>query len=267
MTTSLLYHKTYLQSKSKEWIVLVHGAGGSSSIWFKQIKEFKKHFNLLLIDLRGHGRSASFTAKASNRRGYSFNDVSLDIIQILDHLSITKAHFVGISLGTILIHKLAEIAPSRVDVMILGGAITRFDVRSLALVKLGNLFKDVIPYMWLYRLFAYILMPQKGQVEARSLFIKDAKKLCQKEFKRWFKLANGVNPLMQHYKKNELTKPVLYLMGANDYMFITPVIDMVTHHENSKLIKIQDCGHVCNVEKPAEFNKHAIDFIHHHAGD
>ena len=32
-------------------------AGGSSSIWFKQIRAFKKMFNVLLLDLRGHGNS------------------------------------------------------------------------------------------------------------------------------------------------------------------------------------------------------------------
>jgi pimeloyl-ACP methyl ester carboxylesterase len=35
----------------------VHGAGGSSSIWFKQIRDFQKQYNVLLLDLRGHGES------------------------------------------------------------------------------------------------------------------------------------------------------------------------------------------------------------------
>ncbi|MCF9489912.1 alpha/beta fold hydrolase, partial [Vibrio parahaemolyticus] len=55
MSDSLLFHKTFVHPTSQEWVVFVHGAGGSSSIWFKQIKAYKQHFNLLLIDLRGHG--------------------------------------------------------------------------------------------------------------------------------------------------------------------------------------------------------------------
>ena len=35
----------------------MHGAGGSSSIWYKQLRAFKENFNVLLIDLRGHGKS------------------------------------------------------------------------------------------------------------------------------------------------------------------------------------------------------------------
>lgn len=66
---------------------------------------------------------------------------------------------------------------------------------------LGNVGKHILPYMWLYKLFAYIVMPQKNQQESRHLFIREAKKLCQKEFKRWFILAAEVNPLMRYFKE------------------------------------------------------------------
>jgi pimeloyl-ACP methyl ester carboxylesterase len=46
-------------SSNTQWVTFVHGAGGSSSIWFKQIRDFQKHYNVLLLDLRGHGKSQS----------------------------------------------------------------------------------------------------------------------------------------------------------------------------------------------------------------
>ena len=55
----MLHYITYHHKTATEWVTFVHGAGGSSSIWFKQIREFKKHFNVLLLDLRGHGNSKS----------------------------------------------------------------------------------------------------------------------------------------------------------------------------------------------------------------
>jgi pimeloyl-ACP methyl ester carboxylesterase len=54
----MLYYKTYPKPDCAEWVVFVHGAGGSSSIWFKQIKDFSRYFNVLMVDLRGHGKSA-----------------------------------------------------------------------------------------------------------------------------------------------------------------------------------------------------------------
>ncbi|ARV72163.1 alpha/beta fold hydrolase [Vibrio campbellii] len=260
MTQPLLFHKTYLHPTSKEWVVFVHGAGGSSSIWFKQIKAYKQHFNLLLIDLRGHGKSNQLLKELMTSR-YTFTAVTQDILKVLDHLKIQSAHFVGMSLGTIIVRNLAELASERVRSMVLGGAVTRLNTRSQILVRLGNFGKHILPYMWLYKLFAYIVMPQKNQRESRHLFIREAKKLCQKEFKRWFILAADVNPLMRYFKDRELPIPTLYLMGDRDYMFIKPVKEMVAVHKLSVLREIPDCGHVCNVERPDDFNQHSIEFI------
>ena len=46
-------------------------------------------------------------------------------------------------------------------------------------------------------------------------------------------------------------------------MFIQPVKEMVAH-SLSQLHQIEDCGHVCNVEKPEEFNSLSITFIKQH---
>ncbi|GAA5646731.1 MULTISPECIES: alpha/beta fold hydrolase [Vibrio] len=263
MSDALLFHKTYSHPTSKEWVVFVHGAGGSSSIWFKQIKAYKAHFNLLLVDLRGHGKSNQLL-KELIANHYTFKSVTLDVLKVLDHLKIQSAHFVGMSLGTIIVRNLAEMAAHRVRTMVLGGAITRLNTRSQLLVKLGNLSKHILPYMWLYSLFAYIVMPQRSQKESRHLFIREAKRLCQKEFKRWFVLAAEVNPLMRYFKEKDLPIPTLYLMGARDYMFIQPVKEMVAVHRTSELREIPDCGHVCNVEQPDVFNQHSIEFIKRH---
>ncbi|UUM29740.1 alpha/beta fold hydrolase [Vibrio japonicus] len=260
MSSTLLFHKTYLHPTSKEWVVFVHGAGGSSSIWFKQIKAYKQHFNLLLLDLRGHGKSNQLLKELISSR-YTFKEVTQDILKVLDHLKISSAHFVGMSLGTIIVRNVAELASERVKSMVLGGAVTRFNMRSQFLVRVGDLCKHIVPYMWLYSLFAYIVMPQRAQKESRHLFIREAKKLCQNEFKRWYILTTEVNPLMRYFKERELPIPTLYLMGELDYMFIKPVKEMVAVHNRSQLLEIPNCGHVCNVERADEFNQHSIDFI------
>ena len=150
----MLYYKTYQHAESTEWVTFVHGAGGSSSIWFKQIKSFKERYNVLLIDLRGHGKSQEMFQRYFTNE-YNFENISKDIIEVLDHLKIQKSHFVGISLGTILIRTICEIAPERVNSLILGGAVTRLNVRSKFLVAVGNATKRFLPFMWLYKLFAW----------------------------------------------------------------------------------------------------------------
>lgn len=258
----MLYHRTYELGPDHDWVVFVHGAGGSSAIWFRQIRDFKAHFNVLLVDLRGHGGSQALST--TETLTYTFEDVSRDILEVMDHLGIEQAHFVGISLGSILIRTLAEVAPERVKTMVLGGAIARLNARSRLLVALGNAFKRVVPFLWLYRFFAWIIMPRRRHRFSRLLFTREAKRLCRKEFLRWFRLTNEVNPLLRFFEEKELARPTLYLMGEEDYMFLPAVRAIIQRHRHSLLQVIEGAGHVCNVEAPAFFNRYAIAFIQNH---
>ena len=132
----MLNYSTYLHSHSNEWVTFVHGAGGSSSIWYKQIRDFKAEFNVLILDLRGHGNSKPKLKDAFNTK-YTFDSITNDIVEVIDFLKIESSHFVGISLGTILIRNIAEKHPSRVKSMIMGGAIMKLDFRSQILIKVG----------------------------------------------------------------------------------------------------------------------------------
>ena len=256
----MINYTIYNNKNSSEWVTFVHGAGGSSSIWFKQIRDFKKHFNILLLDLRGHGKS-NYRLKNVFKKKYTFSSISEDIIDILDKEKIKKSHFIGISLGTILIRKIAEMNPKMVKSMIMGGAIMKLNFRSVFLIKLSSVFKSIVPYMWIYRALAFIIMPYKNHRESRNLFIKEAKKLYQKEFLRWFRLTAEVNPLLRLFRQIELPIPTLYVMGAEDYMFLESIKILTKKHRHSKLHIIPKCGHVVNVEKPLDFNESSISFL------
>jgi pimeloyl-ACP methyl ester carboxylesterase len=256
----MLHYKTHVIAEDTPWVVFVHGAGGSSSIWFLQIKEFVRHFNVLLVDLRGHGRSKQMTTSREDRH-YNFDVVTRDVIDVLDELKISSAHFIGISLGTILIRNLSELAPDRVDSMVMGGAIIRLNVRAKVLVAIGHLFKSMVPYMWLYTFFAWIIMPKARHRKSRMLFVNEAKKVAQKEFMRWFTLTYEINPLLRYFEEKDTGIPTLYLMGDEDYMFLPAVEYIVSRHTNSYLEIISDSGHVCNIDQPSEFNSRAIRFL------
>lgn len=238
----------------------MHGAGGSSSIWHKQVREFRKYFNILLLDLRGHGDSKP-SFKDAFQQKYTFDAITEDIVEVIDHLEIKKSHFIGISLGTILIRNLAEKYPEKVESMVLGGAIMKLDFRSQLLMRLGVVFKSIVPYLWLYRFFAFIIMPNSNHRESRLLFVREAKKLCQKEFIRWFKLTSEINPLLRLFRSQDIKIPTLYVMGGEDHLFLPPVRKLVQKHENSSLLLIEYCGHVVNVEQPQIFNRLVINYV------
>ena len=85
------------------------------SVWFKQLREFSKYFNVLLLDLRGHGKSRMQLTNVFKKK-YTFDVLAEDIIAVLDKENIKSSHFIGISLGTILIRQIGEMYPQRVQV-------------------------------------------------------------------------------------------------------------------------------------------------------
>lgn len=256
----MLSYSIYRNETTTKWVTFVHGAGGSSSIWYRQIRAFQNDFNVLLIDLRGHGESQT-PVKQNVKQKYTFEVVSNDILEVLDHLTIEKSHFIGISLGTILIRDLAERNPERIESMVMGGAILKMNVRSKFLIGFGNLFKSVVPYIFLYKLFAFVIMPRKNHKESRSLFVNEAKKLYQKEFKRWFKLTTELTPLLKLFRMKDVNIPTLYIMGEQDHLFLPSIKEVISKHMSAQLHVIQNCGHVVNVEQPKEFNDKVISFL------
>ncbi len=256
----MINYTIYKNNNSDEWVTFVHGAGGSSSIWFKQIRAFSSKFNVLVLDLRGHGKSTNILKEAFNPK-YTFDFITSDIIEVIDYLKIKKSHFVGISLGTILIRNLAENYPEKVSSMIQGGAIMKLDFRSQLLIKLGVVFKSMVPYMLLYKFFAFIIMPKNNHKKSRLLFVNEAKKMCQKEFIRWFKLTSEVNPLLRYFREKDVKIPTLYVMGEEDYLFLPSIKKIVSQHELSNLLVVANTGHVVNVEQPQFFNEKTIEFI------
>lgn len=255
----MLYYKTYLNNTSDEWVVFIHGAGGSSVVWYKQIQSYSRHFNLLLIDLHGHGRSAKSEFVATD--DFSFENIAKDVIKVIDHLEIAQAHFVGVSIGTIIVRKLAGIRRECVKSMILVGAITRLNLKSRFLVKLGRMFHKVIPFMWLYKVFAFIIMPMPQHEESRNVFIREAHKLARHEFIRWFKLTRRLTAKLRQMETDDPGLPILYVMGDQDYILLEPVKDLVQKYKNRSLAVIERCGHVVNIEKAEVFNELTIDYI------
>ena len=128
-------------------------------------------------------------------------------------------------------------------------------------MRAGVVLKSVLPYLWLYRLYALVILPRKSHRESRRLFINEAKKLYQKEFKKWFSLTAGINPLLKLFRMKDTGIPTLYVMGDQDHMFLPSVKQSVEYCPSAALTVIPDCGHVVNIESPAIFNRVSIEFL------
>jgi len=117
---TLLHHEVISENPDAPWLVFVHGAGGSIRTWKFQIEAFAPHFRLLLIDLRDHGNSKDILPAFPS---YDFDIVAEDILLVIDHLRIQKAHFMSLSIGSVILQKIDITRPELVDRMVMAGAI------------------------------------------------------------------------------------------------------------------------------------------------
>ncbi|MBM3917820.1 MAG: alpha/beta hydrolase [Sphingomonadales bacterium] len=257
----MLYSKSFIHRENTEWVVFVHGAGGSSSIWHKQLKDFCEKHNVLLLDLRGHGKSQKTTSES---KYYSFDLIAKDVIDLLDQKDIGKAHFVGVSLGSIVIKVLRAQRPDLVKSMIFAGAVTKLNIRSRLILRAGRILYSILPQMSLYKLMARIMMPRANHKASRDLFINEAKKVVDKEFQRWFKLTERLTAYLTRINAAPETIPTLYVMGEQDHMFLNPVRILVDQDHASELQVVPSCGHVVNFEQAETFNSLALQFISRH---
>lgn len=243
----------------KEHVVFLHGIGGNSRIFCKQLETFKKYYNVVTIHLPGHGNSPGVE---SYNEPFTIDLIVREVVAVLDEIGITKAHFIGISLGSVVIHELMQKVPHRVKTAVLGGCITRFAFVSNTLLKLGHAVKSIIPFMWLYKLFAYVMMPKSNHKISRKLFIREAKKMKRKDFLGWYRLTPLVKSTYASVQEKASHIPKLYISGKEDHLFVASLVEDTKGDPSAEKVFLDNCGHVCNVERPSEFNRLALDFLY-----
>lgn len=253
----MIQHSVVEDGTSKPWVVFVHGAGGSSAVWWRQVRPFSKDYRLLLLDVHADGNRES----VPERRQYTFDALARDVLEVLAFRGIDQAFFVGVSMGCLVIEELARIAPQKVRGMILTGAIAGLDWRTRLLMGLGSLSKDVVPYMWLYRFFAWVILPRWEHRESRKVFVREASKLGGKAFRRWYALVGSLNVSLKRMRIQGVGVPSLYVMGDQDVLFLKAVRAHVCTQTSAWIEVIDHCGHVVNIQAAEQFNRLSLAFM------
>jgi len=112
----------YVDTGAGTPVVLVHGFTGTierSWVGTGVMPDLARDHRVLALDLRGHGRSG----KPHDPKAY--DDIGLDVIRLMDHAGVERAHVVGYSLGGIIVAKLLTTHPQRFLSAVLGGAAYR----------------------------------------------------------------------------------------------------------------------------------------------
>jgi pimeloyl-ACP methyl ester carboxylesterase len=258
----MIYYEKHINKDSNEWVTFIHGAGGSSAIWFRQLDYFKSLYNVILLDLRGHGMSK---LSHQNEKKYSFKAFNQDIIEVLDNEGIKKTHLVGISLGSIIIGNFLFFHSERCKSAVLGGMVVRVNLISKTLLFITNFIKVVLPAMFLYRVLARIILPKRNQNTSRNKYIKEAQKITQEEFMKWFETTKEIRKVFKNFKKVK-NIPILIIQGREDLIFLKDTHAYAESKESVSIEILEKCGHVVNIQSAEKFNQFASLFIKKNQG-
>jgi len=255
----------YVTEGKGEPVVLIHGWMADSSMWGRDRSGNTKldttganGFQLIALDCRGHGKSD----KPHDLEKYG-PEMAADVVRLLDHLKLEKAHLIGYSSGAFIAGKVAATHPERVLSVVYGGqapliAGTKSSDSSEVEVfaKAVDEGKD---------LGSYIIAvtppgkpkPTEDQAKAIAKFLYDGKDV--KAF-----AAAGRSFKNLEVTEEQLSKckaPILFIHGGNESDYVKDRVATVRKLLGRGEVKIvEGADHITTLTKP-EFASAIIEFL------
>jgi 3-oxoadipate enol-lactonase len=94
-------------------VTLTHPLGATLALWDDHVPALAKRFRVLRYDVRGHGGSEIPPGP------YTLEQMSGDLLELLDSLGVAQTHFVGVSMGGLIGMTAALAHPERIESLVL----------------------------------------------------------------------------------------------------------------------------------------------------
>ena len=255
-------------------VVLVHGLLGSHESWGPQIDKLATSYRVIAPDLLGHGQSDKPEAD------YSLSSHAATLRDLMDHLDIPAAPFVGHSLGGGITMQMTYLFPGRVDRMCLvsSGGLGREVSPLLKAASLpgSGLVLPVLASDWVRRNTAGALAqlrrlgvsvgpsPSAADTTWRS-FGTVADKSTRKAFLASTRAVVGPRgqtvSAKQHFPKFDTTASLL-IWGGKDTMIPASHTDNVRREvPNSRVEIFPNAGHFPQLDEPELFFRVLDEFL------
>jgi 3-oxoadipate enol-lactonase len=240
-------------AENRPVLVFSNGLGTNMHMWDHQVAALSQHFRVLRSDTRGHGQSGVTPGP------YSIEQLSRDVLQLLDALKIERAYFCGLSMGGMIGMSLGAKAANRFHKLALCNTAAKFDPE----------------HMWTKRIEAV----QSGGMKAVASTV----------FERWFTpgfrsthladtqavltMLEAANPegyvaccaAVRDMDQRDILKdihlPCLIVAGTHD-----PAAPPATAQALAKSIPGAEyvelpASHLSNIEASDEFNRQVLQFL------
>lgn len=241
-------------------LILLSGLGGDhQTVWYPCFNELAKEHRIIATDNRNCGKS-QFVEEP-----FSIEDMANDLKALLDHLNIKKFDLAGYSMGGLIAQQYAMQHPDDVRRLVLACTYTRLSNQLFLFMEgvksayeqarsLQAVFDLVYPF--LYRRAYY----EKSHVRRERLILPPEE--LQEPFYGWLRQYEAIRAFDSRPWLHKIKQPTLVIGGSED--LLVPIEDLKILHENisdSRLIHLDNAGHMVSIEKTEEFTKCIIDFL------
>ena len=240
-------------------MLFIHGAGGSTRTWRKQIESFGTDYHLLLIDLPGHAQSREATIL---QKHYNFEWIGNKIWEVVDLIQIEKIHLVGVSLGSIIAMQMQQNNPERVHSMMFSGPIVGLNRKLRILARTGLALAKIIGYQNFYSLTARLTLPRNNHKKSREIFVRESKFISDDEYRKWTAMyGKCLDDTLLRLFRYAPTVPMYFLIGSQDHLFKKPALEYAARFHTVKTDIAERCGHLVSLEKSAWFNERCLSYL------
>jgi len=231
---------------NRKTIVLLHGIGVNRKIWTPQMMAAYYGYRLIIPDLLGHGKRSD--------EPFTFKKALHSLNTILDETNSESVLLAGFSLGGYLVSEFAAHYPEKTcGLVLIGASALPKGLVSVPYHILAFLYR-LIDTRWLERRDIRRWRARYGAEIAepviRSGFYHSVVPSLEKEIQgRDF--LNG----LKNY-----SKPVLIMNGEKDLLFRKDENLYQRSIPDSRVITVENAGHMCNIEARESFNQHLLKF-------
>ena len=239
---------------ANELIFFLHAAFADHRNFDKQIDHFSKNYRVVTIDLLGHGLSA--VEKARDKIDASVTHIAL----ILQSEGYEKAHFVGVSMGTLIAQYFALLQPEKVlSMTVLGGYDINADNSKIVRAQRSEQFKWIFKALISMNSFRrYVSKVSVSNSENQSRYFEMAGFFTLRSFASMAGLAK----VLQKRENIKRDYPLLILCGDKDLELAQRMNKKWHESDTTSLYSIiERAGHCANMDNPEDFNRIVSAFI------
>jgi len=235
-------------------LVLIHCLGANIRMWDPQIDALCPHLRVVRYDIRGHGNSEASKPPLTIER------LGRDLLALMDHLQIARAHVCGLSLGGLIAQYFVIHHPERVERAVFANTAARLGTTAswearIGAIRAGGMAS--IRDMVIGRFFSAAFRNRHPDVAKTFGDILQATRADG-----YIAACTALRDADLRQSVSSIHVPTLVIAGGLDEA--TPQAqsaELAAAIGGSEFVVLQEAAHLSNVEQPDEFSRHLMKFF------